>query len=211
MEYDVVASKEVGSTQELGVVVPPDNPLNLSYSSGGTRQRTVGDKEMGTEVGAVGDSLGYGAWYTSRFDSITSTAKYVKVDDVDPLFSCYSGGALPVCSGPCPGLVTFPNLMDGGYPIWNIIRVITAKTVPSFIAGLIIGARSQTANYPDYVPSTLLNVFRSHYTQAGVSGKNGHASHESQAGGDVGGAVLTVQADLDFYTDTGKELTGLKQ
>jgi hypothetical protein len=44
-----------------------------------------------------------------------------------------------------------------------------------------------------------------------VQPKNGHLPRSTEAGGDMGGAVLTVQADLDNITDTGKEPVNLKQ
>jgi len=47
--------------------------------------------------------------------------------------------------------------------------------------------------------------------QSGVQPKNGHLPRSTEAGGDMGGAVLTVQADLDNITDTGKEPVNLKQ
>lgn len=210
MEYDVVDSKEVGSTQELGVKIPEDNPLNMPEGPcAGSRRRAVSVGSTLKEVGLVTDALSYLPWYTSLFDSFTTLTKYVKVDDVDPLFANYSNGTFPVCSLPCPGLVTFNNVMDGGYPLWNIIRAVTANPEPAFVASLVSGAEAQTSNYPDYVPSNSLLVFRSHYKEY-VAPHNGYCNN-IQTGGDVGGAVLTIQSDEDYCTDTGLELTGLRQ
>jgi hypothetical protein len=210
MEYGIVDSKEVGSTQELDVQIPTDNPLNESDGPcGGSRQRLLGDGATVATVGATLDSIAYVAWRTSLLDRISTTAKYVKVDDVDPLFADYAKGSFPICGDPCPGLVTFQNVLDGAYPLWNVIRAVTANPVPPAVVTLIKSAQAQTSNYPDYVPSTSLLVFRSHYKQY-VAPHNGHCD-DTQAGGDVGGAVFTISGDEDFCTDTGLELTGMKQ
>jgi hypothetical protein len=58
--------------------------------------------------------------------------------------------------------------------------------------------RRQCCKIPDFVPINRLAVFRSHYEQSGVSPKNGNTRGTSpEAGGDMGGAVFTKQADLD--------------
>ena len=57
-----------------------------------------------------------------------------------------------------------------------------------------------------------LNVFHSHFTPAGVAGAphNGNVT-ATEVGGDVHGAVFTNQADLDYHTDTTKELVSIRQ
>jgi len=46
---------------------------------------------------------------------------------------------------------------------------------------------------------------------SGKTASDGFITGKPEAGGDLGGAVFPIQADLDFYTDTGKEIVGLKQ
>lgn len=212
-EFSIPGSLEVNSTQENKVnpANANNNPLNLTAADGATRQRVIGTGEMTSEVGTIDDSLGYAFFSFGNVSGITTTAKYLTVDGVDPLFATYTGGTLPTCTAPCPGEVTFPNVMNGSYPAWNVLVVTSANPVPSGIQSLISAAQSQVANIPDFVPNSSLEVFRSHYTQSGVAPQNGHVAHSKESGGSMGGAVLTVQADLDAITDTGKQLVGFKQ
>src|SRR5262249_34661223 len=150
-------------------------------------------------------SIGYAFWSTGNFAAVVSNTKYLTVDGVDPLFPSYQGGFIPTCVAPCPGIVTFDNVKNGSYPIWNILRVVTTSPVPAGVNGLIIAAQTQVINVPDFVPITAMQVFRSHYTQSGRSAANGHKTGTKESGGDVQGAVFTVQADLDNIADTGLE------
>ena len=137
MEFDIVRSLEVNSSQENNVTPPTDNPLNQSYASGGSRQRVVGTGEMVSEVGATPDALGYAFWGFGNFAGVLSTTKYVTVDGVDPIKQSYTNGALPSCTTPpCPGAVTFPHLLDGTYPIWTFLRIVTVSPMPSGIQSL---------------------------------------------------------------------------
>jgi hypothetical protein len=211
MEFCIPRSVEVNTSQEKNVNPAVDNPLDQVAADGGSRQRVIGTGEMVSEVGALGNALGYAFFSFGNVSSAVTTAKYVTVDGVDPLFANYTGGTLPTCTAPCPGQVTFTNVINGSYPIWNVLRVTTNTPVPTGIASLISAAQTQIANIPDFVPYNSLQVFRSHYNQDGVTGRNGHISRSIESGGDMGGAVLTVQADDDNITDTGLELTQLKQ
>ena len=162
-------------------------------------------------LGLNGNVLGYGFWSTGNFASLTSTARYLMVDGVDPLFSSYAGGFLPSCVAPCPGIVTFTNVLNGSYPAWNVLTFTTAKPVPPGVQALINDLQSFVVNtVPDFVPITSMNVFRSHYNQSGKVGSNGYKANNPEAGGSVQGAVFTVQSDLDEITDTGKEIIGFK-
>jgi hypothetical protein len=218
-EFAIPGSIEINSTQENGVnpALPNNNPLNLSAASGGTRQRIIGTSQMVTEVNSMANSIGYAFWGFGTFSSVGGSrpnSKYLTVDGVDPLFASYLGGAFPVphpCGGRCcPPSGCFSNVQDGSYPIWNILRATTAIPVPAGISALISAAQAQQPYFPNFVPSNSLGVFRSHYLQSGVLPNNGHTG-APESGGDVGGAVLTVQSDLDFYSDTGQQLTGLRQ
>ena len=211
MEFSVPRDVELNSTQELGVNPATNNPLNISYASGGTRQRVVGTGEMVSTVGATEDALGYAFWSTTNFAKVTSTAKYLTVDGVDPLFPIYTGGTFPTCVAPCPGLIPFTGILNGGYPIWNVLRVTTAKPTPATVSTLISEAQSSVTNIPDFVAYSSLQVFRSHYAQSHFGAVNGFITGHLESGGDVGGAVFTIQSDLDFFADTGKELVNLKQ
>jgi hypothetical protein len=206
MEYCIPNSREIALSQETGVNPAVDNPLDQTSADGATRRRVIGTGEMVKEVGLISDAFGYAFFSFGNVKPIVSTGKYLTVDGVDPIQASYTGGTLPTCTAPCAGAVTFPNVINGSYPIWNIMRVITPHTVPTAVTSLINAAESQVANIPDFVPIGQMLVFRSHYAQSGIAGKNGHAAREIESGGDMGGAVLTVQEDLDSLTDTKKEI-----
>jgi hypothetical protein len=211
MEFSIPRSFEIASTQELGVNPATNNPLNISYASGGTRQRVVGTGEMVSTVGGTEDALGYAFWSTTTFAKVTGTTKYLTVDGVDPLFPIYTGGTFPTCVAPCPGLIPFTNVLNGGYPIWNVLRVTTPAPPPTAVTTLITQAQTSVANIPDFVAFSSLQVFRAHYSISGRGASDGYCSKTQESGGDIGGAVYTIQADLDFCTDTGHELVNLRQ
>jgi hypothetical protein len=213
-EFTIPRAAEISSCQELNVNPAVNNPLNIAAASGGTRQRVIGTGEMVSTVGATTDSLGYAFWSTTNFSKVTSTTKYLTVDGVDPLFPTYlqSNGVFPVCTAPCPGLIPFANIANGSYAAWNILRVVTAQPITTPVKNLIAQAQVQAADVtPDFLPLTALQVFRSHFLQSGKAPANGLIASRPESGGDVGGAVFTNQADLDFFADTGKELVGMKQ
>jgi len=60
-----------------------------------------------------------------------------------------------------------------------------------------------------------MGVLRSHYKQSGIFPANGSGGDctNGEAGGDVGGAVLTIQGDQDYCaaTSTKSGRTNLKQ
>jgi ABC-type phosphate transport system substrate-binding protein len=212
MEFDVTRSLEVNSSQENNVTPPGDNPLNQHYASGGSRQRAIGTGEMVTEVGATPDSLGYSFWGFGNFASVLTTTKYVTVDGVDPLRATYTNGVFPSCSNPpCVGALTFPNIKNGSYPIWSLLRIVTVSPMPAGIQSLYNAALTEAVQIPDFVPATALTVFRSHYNQSGVNGSNGIVAGHPEAGGDMGGAIFSKQADTDYFTDTGTEILQQKQ
>jgi ABC-type phosphate transport system substrate-binding protein len=208
-EFNIPRSKEVASSQEIGVTPPADNPLNQTYHSGGSRQRAIGTGEMVQQVGNIADSLGYAFWGFGNFSPVVSTAKYLTVDGVDPIQASYTNGTFPTCSQPpCPGRLTFPNVKNGTYPAWSILRAVTVTPVPSGVGTLINAAIAESTQIPDFVPATGLTVFRSHYLQSGVAPHNGHKLGSPEAGGDMGGAVYTNQSDSDYVQDTGNEILG---
>ena len=207
MEFDIVRSLEVNSSQENDVTPPQDNPLNQTYVSGGSRQRVIGTGEMISEVGATADSLGYSFWGFGNFAPVLTTTKYIMVDNVDPLRGSYIGGGFPSCSNPpCPGILAFPNIKNGLYPIWSLLRIVTVSPMPSGIQQLYNAALQEAAQIPDFAPANQLTVFRSHYNQSGVTASNGIISGMPEAGGDMGGAVFNIINDKDYYADTGTEI-----
>ena len=215
LEFCIPRDVEISSTQELGVnpAAAGGNPLDLSNAGGGWRKRALSSSEMVSQVGndANGNVLGYTFWSTGNFSSVVGSTRYLTVDGVDPLYPSYAGGSFPTCTAPCPGLVTFTNILNGSYPIWSTYRVVTSNVVPKGVSAVIAAAQTQAENtIPDFVPISQLTVFRSHYPLSGHAASNGYGTTK-ESGGDLGGAVFPVQADLDYLADTGKELTGFKQ
>jgi hypothetical protein len=138
------------------------------------------------------------------------------VDGVDPINLNYIDGTFPTCTAPCPGIVSFANVASGSYPIWNVLRVVSHTPAPAGVSALIATAQTQVVNiYPDFLPLSATGVLRSHYKQSNVISNNGAggACAATDSGGDVGGAVLTIQGDQDYCAATGIKggRTGLKQ
>jgi hypothetical protein len=119
MEFTVPRNVEINSTQEPNVNPAVNNPLDISYASGVTRERVVGTGEMVSTVGAMTDSIGYAFWSTTNFAKVTSTTTYLTVDGADPLFPIYTGGTFPTCTAPCPGLIPFTNVLNLARVTWD--------------------------------------------------------------------------------------------
>jgi hypothetical protein len=214
-EFNIPGAAEVGTCQELNVNPSTDNPLKLTYASGGTRERVVGTGEMVSTVGATTDSIGYAFWSTGNFAGVLSTAKYLSVDGVDPLnYSWYqNNGAFPNCVAPCPNLIPFVNVLNGSYPAWTILRAICYTPCPAGVTAIVAAAQSHAHSVPDLVPVSSMQVFRSHFDRPQQIGatSNGNTGEPAESGGDEGGAVFTKNADNDLFTDTGLQFIELKQ
>ncbi len=227
-EFNIPRNTEIGSTQELNVNpatgqgttcpgAPCGNPMFLSNGAG-WRKRAIGNGEEVSEIGtaANGDAIGYAFWSVGNLAGQSPAIRYLAVDGVDPINLNYVDGTLPSCTAPCPGIVSFANVSDGSYPAWEVLRVITHSPVPVGVRALISGAQTQVvSNLPDFLPLDSIGVVRSHYKQVNIYGNNGSGGSCSatDAGGDVGGAVLSIQGDQDYCTATGIHAgrTGLKQ
>jgi hypothetical protein len=201
------------ATQEFGVNPPPEgtsnsnNPLNLACSTGGgSRMRAIGTGEMiNTGVYNTTDGIGYAFWGFGNVSKIANTPNYgyLTLQGVDPIQTTYSNGILPLCdsagSGVCPAAPgsSFPNLRNGSYRSWSVLRVVTNSTGTSLTnTKLLVQAIQNNVNSttPDFVPFVPvgadpgLQVYRSHYKQSGITPNNGLGG-EKEAGGDVGGCI----------------------
>ncbi len=218
-EFCIPRSVEINSSQEVGVTNPtggsPFNPMHLvNAKNNSLRSRVVGTGEMVSQVNATADSLGYAFWSFGNFNPTKKipNGKYLTLDGVDPIQTAYIDGSFPTCTYPCPGgPVNFAHIADGSYAAWSVLRVVSATPVPASLQTLLTAEQTQVANMPDFIPATSLNVFRAHYTQSGLGPRNGHIKGQAEQGGDMGGQIYNVQNDLDSITDTGKEITGVKQ
>ena len=172
------------------------NPLGTVNSAGvmigvagATRQRAIGTGEEVKQVAlTAADNLGYTFWGYGNIKSGNNNAdtntKYLAVDGVDPIYSEYSSGSVPTCtassystSDGCPVTLTFPNVANGSYPIWSIYRAVipnpaeptTAQTNElAFARTVLTAAENASTTVQDFVPLTLMQVFRSHYTAGWV-------------------------------------------
>jgi hypothetical protein len=200
-----------------------------TWATTATRGRVIGTSEM---IGTVNkssagvpvypDSIGYAFWGFSNFNGTnsgnangTGFLKYMTVDGVDPLYAnptgiipqCVTSGSVYVS---CP-LLTFPNIANGTYPIWSVLRSVYDPTVSGILANAMVNYAQHAvlSTLPDFVPATSLQVFRSHFNQLIDDASddqypnNGYKSGVPETGGDMGGAVLTVQSELDYINDTG--------
>jgi hypothetical protein len=207
--------------------VASGNPFYYIAANNATRGRAVGTGDMINAVYATTDSMGYAFWGYSNFYGKNTKLKYMTVDGVDPLYLnpgngvAANIGVIPQCTGtsgapPCPAL-TFPNIANGTYPIWSVYRAVYDPTVSNLIVTAMINYAQHavvntTSGFSDFVPSTSLTVFRSHYNQVVVtSNSNDQVPNNGffapgtgpiESGGDVGGAVLTIQSELDYINDT---------
>ncbi len=226
-EYCVPQSLEVQSSQESGVTT---NPLNeagyngLGTFSGGTsnggRVRAIGTGALVTNANATTNSLGYAFWSFGNFAGKTNL-KYLSLDGADPLFDGYSVNTGNLQPGSVP---TFRNLANGGYGAWSILRIVEPNSVGSDYANIVSDATAADSG-GDFIAANNLLVFRSHHstpaepspnnalkgTYAGTFVDETSGGTAPEAGGDVGGAVFPIQADLDAFLNFGVQLVGLRQ
>ena len=244
------------SSQETGVNLGnscalnsncPD-PLYLPGPGSSIRYRAIGTGAEISGVSNVGgvkhiaDSIGYAFFSFGNVNPIggsSGVGRYVTLDGVDPINAAYgtyvsdgvtyNPGQLPLCLAPCiaPGGTSLPNVRNGSYGAWSIIRAVSDATGINLTntQALVTAAQNEVNNTTaDFVPFVCkdttglctgepgLHVFHSHFTPAGVAGAphNGNTT-STESGGDVHGAVFTNQADLDFHADTGLELLKIRQ
>jgi hypothetical protein len=124
-------------------------------------------------------------------------------------------------------LPTFDGLQSGAYRLWNVVQAnyyssspITPTFSPLNITGFILSAQNQAnpvnPNLPDIIATTYcgdsactpslykhpVNYFRSHYTAPswglGNSCNGVQSSGCAENGGDVAGALISRQAEIDF-------------
>jgi hypothetical protein len=247
IEFQIFRNKEIDSSQEL-LINPnagaptgwtgTTDPLDITKTKGGARKiRAIGTGEMikalaGTTTPTNGvalkNQIGYAFFSYGNVAPLAGLGKYFAVDGVDPLYADYAsnpggGGALPTCtvssgSSSCNGAITFPNIVNGTYPLWNVLRVITTTSLGASggsVSNLVNAAQAYATSFiPDFVPYANLAVFRAHHSVT-LNGKS-VAPHDGfnksvESGGDASGAVFTVEAELDYQTDTNKELINLYQ
>lgn len=224
--YLYQTSQDVGLRQPSGQPAcdsskNPLNPLNIATASGGHRRRAIG---TGQELAEVLDTtnngsniLGYGFWSKANYSSFSgsTTTHYLTVDGVDPLRdTSVSGNPIPTSATALAG-VTLSHVSDGSYPIWSLIRFVTADSTSKSNADTLATATQNftvfggTNPRPDFITSNNLVAVRSHFippagtTQPSTAadgnvGLPSSSCTATEAGGDVGGVVLALSDDSDW-------------
>jgi hypothetical protein len=173
------------------------------------------------------DGIGYTFFSYGNVSSIANSASYgyLTLNGIDGIFHKYGttidpgqpaiAGALPsaanlptTCAGgvgafPCAeskiwsGNLSFPNLRNGSYRAWSVLRIVSNGTALTNAKLVVSGAQTFVVNtVPDFVPAVKVSttdpglaLLRSHYTQEAVAPVNLGTSGDK--GGDAGGCILT--------------------
>jgi len=207
-----------------------------------TREVGNGDETSGIQNSFLNtghDGIGYMFFSYANVKPFGGNVKYryVSVNGVDPVFQVYNttydpaqpagAGTLPLATGlpapcggtfPCAethiwkGLWSFPNVRNGSYRHWIMIRLIGQTGGSAFTAAQALVATTQAgvvSQVPDFVPALEtvsagiddpgLKLRHSHYTQNSpgytFAPHNRTDAGGTERGGDVGGC-LTINASL---------------
>lgn len=226
-----------GKSQETGVG-GTNPLANLACGTGGARWRAIGTGEevksvQNSNANNGMDGIGYAGFTFGNVSSIANSASYgyLQLDGIDPIFHKYGTtidpgqpgipGAMPsaatICGGngfPCAegfiwsGHLSYPNLRNGTYRAWTILRLVSDGVALAQVKTLVAGSQSVAATVtPDYVPFTNVAatdpgfpLLRSHYTQAGVAPVN--IAITGDKGGDMGGCILTSTRNVSTSDTT---------
>ncbi len=220
-EECIPRSLGVPVSQETGVASTGagENPLNETvpaYDSNnptqpltrGGRIRVTGTSGMSFNSNRTPNALAYNFWSFGNFStSNAGNTKYLTVDGVDPIRDTYTDGTYPTV----PAEVTFRSVRNGSYAIWALLRAVTEPN-PSQDLVDTLNAAALADTGGNFVARGDLQVFRSHRATEGGTfvPRNGNVAPGTERGADAGGAVFTVNADLDYFADTGMELVNLR-
>ena len=193
------------------------------------------------------DGIGYTFFSYGNISAIADSASYgyLTLNGVDGIFHKYGttidpgqptiAGALPsatnlpaTCAGgagafPCAenkiwsGNLSFPNLRNGSYRAWSVLRIVSSSTALANVNVLVTGSQTFAVNtVPDFVPALKvgtsdpgLQLLRSHYTQEGIAPVN--IATTGDKGGDAGGCILSstgTVATSDTTTKLAQEAPG---
>ncbi|MCU1321301.1 MAG: hypothetical protein JWM43_950 [Acidobacteriaceae bacterium] len=225
----------------------PVNPLNIASIGGGLRRRAIGTGQELAEINDAtnADALGYGFWSVANFapfnPTVTPTAlhaRYLTVDNIEPLTSGTHTGTIPLNNTTDLQNVTLTHVIDGTYPIWSLIRFVSfGATAPAPVTNLagvtqnFVTFGSMTSR-PDFVTVNHLTVVRSHFVpplpapvNPGVAdgqpspAANGHVGFTGatnctapEQGGDVGGMIITFANDeAPCRANGGRGNTGVRR
>jgi hypothetical protein len=210
VEYAVPNTIENLNSQEAGNcngLLPKTNPLHLvaSDGSGGYRNRVIGTGEAVSTLLATPDSLGYAFWSTGNFANvgITGQARYLTVGGADPLYDRTASNyatiknTIPTVANGQLTDVTFADLNNKDYPVWSMLRLVTATSGSNYTYAHKLAQVAQNfvpvSTHPDFVKASALQVVHSHFTPPGVTTTpNNGGTCGTEAGGDVAGVILAL-------------------
>jgi hypothetical protein len=232
--------KSVGSNNPLSNTCAGGGGARFRAIGTGEEVNSVLNSTAAGKYPAAQDGIGYTFFSYGNVAPIANNPNfgYIALNGIDPIFASYGAGqtidpgqpsgegVLPAqanlpsakClnSFPCSeNLIwgngfSFPNLRNGTYRAWSLLRVVSTG-VPSTNAVALIKASQKyvVGNTPDYIPATAvtgvlptgggtailelgLKLVRSHYQQKdGDSVLLGKApTNVPEAGGDMGGLVI---------------------
>ena len=209
-------TRAIGGSQAIAAVNSANNPNSLGYSFWGVG--SFGGKTNIKYLTVDGVDPLYASYSGGAFPTCTGFFNST------PAFSC---------TGSLPSLV---NVLNGNYRVWSTIRAVVYNSYVPPTSGPSVTAFIQAAqdqahsSVPDFIPSVYcansacssktvgVKAFRSHYNISGFNANNGTngpsaycaigqtAPNCIEAGGDMLGSQLLIQADQDYYALTGNEL-----
>lgn len=200
----------------------------------------------GTAFGAnAADGIGFTFFGYGNVNTIAGQAhySYITIDGIDPIFQSYNSGSgagvdpgqpangeLPL-STPCGTGTTafpcteqqiwasgysFPNLRNGTYRAWSLLRLVATGTASTYAADLAVNAQSYSVNsVPDFVPYKAVKsgtvtidpgllVVRSHYLQLdGVGSGLGDTCPTAGGGSFTGCHIPSQTAAAEYQSDMG--------
>jgi hypothetical protein len=211
VEYAVPNTIENQNSQEAGNCTGTPlslntNPMHLAASdgSGGYRNRVIGTGEAVNTLIATPDALGYAFWSTGNFANAAASVRYLTVGGYDPLYdrsaSNYAAtkNTIPTVGNGYLSDVTFSDLNNKNYPVWSMLRLVTATSGSNYTYANKLAVAAQNfvnrTTLPDFVKASDLAVVHSHFTPPGqtVTPNNGGTTCGTEAGGDVAGVILTL-------------------
>jgi hypothetical protein len=234
--------RTIGTSEEIKAVYNSNTSVFGSSARDGIGYAYFSYGNANTSGTVLSDSVNYG---------------YVQLNGVDPIWASYGvgnsidpgepaiAGELPsqadlptaVCANsfPCPenqiwgGGASFPNLRNGSYRSWSLLRLIATGTAGTNASALITAAEKQAVlTTPDFVPvakQTItaaensfgyaitdngLLLLRSHYQQYDGAGvKIGVAAVNeptaSEKGGDMGGLIIPTAVGVTGLATAAKD------
>jgi hypothetical protein len=197
--------------------------VNIQTASGGYRRRALGTEqelfELTDTISNGMNILGYAYWAPYDFGAVAghSNIHYLTVDGIDPLrTTSVTGNPLPLTPTQLDS-VTLRNIQNGSYRIWSIFRIVTvdpnATTVASSLAQSTQRQASIGGSSPNPITASNLTVLGSHFIPLAGAGEPITASNgtfgdidsiggsfcsATEAGGDVGGQVLTLLENENY-------------